>query len=126
MDTKSLLYGIVGFILGGLLVSVAATTFDKPVSKNGDMTMNQMTSSLSGKTGDDFDKAFISEMIQHHQGAVDMAKQAVGSAKHAEVKQLSTDIIAAQEKEITQMKKWQQAWGYTSSNSASHSHDMAQ
>lgn len=30
MDTKALLYGIIGFILGGLLVSVAATTFDKP------------------------------------------------------------------------------------------------
>lgn len=32
MDTKSLLYGIIGFILGGLLVSIAATTFDKPQS----------------------------------------------------------------------------------------------
>jgi len=30
MDTKALLYGIIGFILGGLLVSIAATTFDKP------------------------------------------------------------------------------------------------
>jgi len=30
MDTKSLLIGIICFILGGLLVSVAATTFDKP------------------------------------------------------------------------------------------------
>lgn len=32
MDTKALLYGIIGFILGGLLVSVAATTFDKPAA----------------------------------------------------------------------------------------------
>lgn len=31
METKSLLYGLVGFFLGGLLVSIAATTFDKPV-----------------------------------------------------------------------------------------------
>ncbi|MDB5165138.1 MAG: hypothetical protein JWM00_28 [Candidatus Saccharibacteria bacterium] len=30
MDTKSLLIGIICFILGGLLVSIAATTFDKP------------------------------------------------------------------------------------------------
>ncbi len=30
METKPLLYGIIGFILGGLLVSIAATTFDKP------------------------------------------------------------------------------------------------
>jgi hypothetical protein len=30
METKPLLYGIIGFILGALLVSIAATTFDKP------------------------------------------------------------------------------------------------
>ncbi|GEM_PF-4830850 len=30
MDTKVLLAGIVGFLLGGLLVSVAAVTFEKP------------------------------------------------------------------------------------------------
>jgi len=30
METKPLLYGLIGFFLGGLLVSIAATTFDKP------------------------------------------------------------------------------------------------
>jgi len=30
MDTKTLLAGLIGFFIGGLLVSVAATTFDKP------------------------------------------------------------------------------------------------
>lgn len=33
METKPLLYGIIGFILGGLLVSIAATTFEKPEAK---------------------------------------------------------------------------------------------
>lgn len=28
-DTRALLYGLIGFILGGLLVSIAAHTFDK-------------------------------------------------------------------------------------------------
>ena len=28
MDTKALAFGIVGFLLGGLVVSVAATQFD--------------------------------------------------------------------------------------------------
>ncbi len=28
MDTKSLLYGLIGFFIGGLLVSIAATTFE--------------------------------------------------------------------------------------------------
>jgi hypothetical protein len=29
METKPLLYGLIGFFIGGLLVSVAATTFEK-------------------------------------------------------------------------------------------------
>lgn len=29
METKPLLYGLIGFFIGGLLVSIAANTFDK-------------------------------------------------------------------------------------------------
>lgn len=107
MQTKPLLYGIAGFILGGLLVSIAATTFDKPKSD-----MQQMATSLQAKKGDDYDKAFVANMIEHHQAAVDMAKLSAKNAKHQEIKQLSQNIIAAQEKEISQMKQWQKQWGY--------------
>lgn len=41
MDTKSLLIGIICFILGGLLVSVAATTFDKPQAEMGQNVTSQ-------------------------------------------------------------------------------------
>jgi hypothetical protein len=33
METKPLLFGLIGFFLGGLIVSIAATTFDKPEAK---------------------------------------------------------------------------------------------
>lgn len=111
METKPLLYGLIGFFIGGLLVSVAATTFDKPQSD-----MSEMTSMLESKTGDEFDKAFISSMIDHHQSAVDMAKLATTNAKHEEIKQLSTTIISAQNTEIGQMKMWQTEWGYSTSS----------
>lgn len=111
METKPLLYGIIGFLIGGLLVSVAATTFDKP--KTSETGMTDMVSSLEGKQGDDFDAAFISGMIEHHQDAIDMAKLSEKQAKHAEIKALSQDIISAQQKEIDDMKRWQQQWGYS-------------
>lgn len=111
METKSLLYGIIGLMLGGLIVSVAAT-LEKPGSTD-EMSMSQMTQSLAGKKGDDYDKAFIDNMIDHHQAAVDMAMLSAENAKHEEIKQLSRDIITAQEKEINQMKQWRSAWGYT-------------
>lgn len=121
MQTKPLLYGLIGFFLGGLLVAVAATTFNKP-TQSGDtsktnasmssMSMDDMTASLEGKTGDDFDKAFITSMIAHHEGAVEMAKQSASSANHDEIKTLSKNIILAQEQEISEMKQWWIDWGY--------------
>jgi uncharacterized protein (DUF305 family) len=127
MQTKPLLYGLIGFFIGGFIVSVAATTFDKPESKKSSnrssmssMSMGDMTADLKGKTGNEFDKAFIASMIAHHEGAIEMAKLSVTSAKHDEIKKLSRDIIVAQEKEIAEMKQWQKKWGYNTSPDASH------
>jgi uncharacterized protein (DUF305 family) len=112
METKSLLIGLGGFILGGLVVSVAATTLQKPAPASTGMTMTEMTNALKGKNGDDFDKAFITGMIEHHQGAIDMARLAQDNAKHKEIKKMSEEIVSAQSKEIDMMQTWQGDWGY--------------
>lgn len=112
METKSLIYGISGFLLGGLLVSIAAVTFEKSQEASNETTMNQMTESLENVSGDEYDKLFIAHMIEHHQSAVDMAKLSEGRAKHDELKNLSKEITSAQEKEIDEMRQWQKAWGY--------------
>jgi hypothetical protein len=41
METKTLLAGLIGFFLGGLIVSIAATTFEKPEAKNSESTSSQ-------------------------------------------------------------------------------------
>ena len=81
-------------------------------TSSGDMDdmMKQMSAGLVGKTGDAFDQEFLSEMIIHHQGAVDMAQAALKDAKHQEIKDLANGIITAQEKEISMMKQWQVSW----------------
>lgn len=112
MQTKPLTYGIIGFLMGGLLVAIAATTFNKPK----DDSMDAMVSSLEDKKGDAYDAEFVSQMIMHHQGAIDMAKLSAKQAKHKEIKDLSRDIIKAQEKEIADMKHWQKMWGYESTS----------
>ncbi|MFZ2836174.1 MAG: DUF305 domain-containing protein [Candidatus Saccharimonadales bacterium] len=118
METKSLLTGLAGFFIGGLLVATAATVMNQPKKDtNAEMSMTQMTDSLKDKTGDEFDKAFVENMISHHQSAVDMARLSATNAKHDEIKKLSTEIISAQDKEIAQMKLWQENWGYTSTSS---------
>lgn len=108
MDTKHLLYGIGGFILGGFIVSLAATTFEKPAPH----TDAQVIASLKEKNGDAFDKAYIEHMIVHHQSAVDMSVLAADRAKHEEIKKLGKDIIATQSKEIDMLQRWQVEWDY--------------
>lgn len=77
------------------------------------MSMDDMSAMLEGKTGDAFDQAFIEGMIPHHQGAIDMAREALKSAKHEEIKAMARAIISAQQQEINQMEQWLEAWGYT-------------
>ncbi|MGW8169555.1 MAG: DUF305 domain-containing protein [Sulfurovaceae bacterium] len=126
---NELLYGISGLLIGALIAIVAATfaannnytgmmgmyTSDNAVGtmmSNDDMSMGQMMSGLQGKTGDNFDKAFLREMIMHHQGAINMANLAKTNAKHDEIKNMANDIVIAQTKEINQMQTWQTNWGY--------------
>lgn len=76
--------------------------------------MEDMNAALVGLSGEAFDKKFLELMIEHHQGAIDMAKPAATNASHQEVKDLAQAIIAAQTKEINQMMQWQTTWGYKS------------
>lgn len=58
----------------------------------------------------DFDKAFIEEMIPHHQMAVMMANMLKSQTQKPEMKKLADDIINAQTKEIEEMRQWYQDW----------------
>lgn len=72
-----------------------------------------MMNELKGKTGEAFDKAFLKQMVMHHQSAINMAATGKTNAQHQEVKDLTVAIVTAQTKEIQQMKQWQKDWGYT-------------
>lgn len=72
--------------------------------------MAGMNASLRGKTGDDFDKAFLDEMIVHHQGAVDMAQLVLTTSQRPELKTFANEIITAQTREIGQMRAWRGTW----------------
>ena len=74
--------------------------------------MAGMTDKLKGLSGDAFDTAFLSSMIEHHQSAINMAYPGKTNAQHEEVKTLTVAIVDAQSKEIAQMKQWQKDWGY--------------
>jgi uncharacterized protein (DUF305 family) len=57
-----------------------------------------------------YDVNWAKEMVTHHQGAIDMSKQALTAASRPEVKALAQRIIDAQQKEIDQLNAWIKAW----------------
>jgi uncharacterized protein (DUF305 family) len=139
MKKEAIVYGTVGLAIGAIIAGTTAmlavndnntsmmkmmgmhTSSTNDMLNNDDMSMSEMTSDLQGKSGDDFDKAFINDMITHHQGAIDMAKLAKVNAKHDEIKKMANDIISAQSKEIDMMQTWQGDWGY---KTVPKSHEM--
>jgi len=50
------------------------------------------------------DRRFIDAMVPHHQGAIEMARVALENAEHAEIKQLSRNIVSTQQAEIEELK----------------------
>ena len=59
---------------------------------------------LGAAKGAAFDKRFLTMMVGHHEGAVEMAKTELKDGKASEAKTLARAIITAQEREITEMK----------------------
>ena len=52
------------------------------------------------------DVDFARGMIAHHQGAIDMAKIELEKGSDPDMRALAESVIAAQEKEIAEMKEW--------------------
>lgn len=61
-------------------------------------------------SGAPYDAQFIDGMIEHHQGAIAMANQALKEAQKPEIKAMAQAIISAQAAEISQLRQWRQSW----------------
>lgn len=53
---------------------------------------------------------FMTDMIDHHQMALEMAELCLDKAVHEELRALCSNIIAAQSAEIQQMQSWLYDW----------------
>jgi uncharacterized protein (DUF305 family) len=69
-------------------------------------SMTRMQKDMPMTSAGSVDADFVKMMIPHHQAAIDMAQVQLAKGKDPEIRKLSQDIIAAQEKEIAEMKAW--------------------
>jgi uncharacterized protein (DUF305 family) len=63
-----------------------------------------------GESDEPYDAQFIDSMIEHHQGAIAMANQALNEASRPEFKTLAQAIITAQKAEVKQLQDWRASW----------------
>lgn len=75
-----------------------------------EVTPHDMTEMNLGSADTEFDLRFIDAMTLHHQGAIEMANQAVEKSSRAELRALAQEMIAAQQQEINQMQQWRRSW----------------
>ena len=86
-------------------MAAAAKTLGIPMDDMGmSMNMDALTKA------DPFDRAFIDEMIPHHQGAILMARAEMTKGSDPELKKIARAIITAQTEEIEQMNSWRKQW----------------
>lgn len=64
--------------------------------------------SLAAASGAAFDQMWVSMMIEHHTGAIDMAKTELSDGQNTDAKTLAQSIIDGQTAEIATMKQLQQ------------------
>jgi len=80
---------------------------DHPMLMPGMLTPDQMTR-LDGARGREFDRLFLTFMIQHHQGAITMVAQllaAPGAAQDGPIFRFAADVNADQTSEIDRMTR---------------------
>lgn len=75
-----------------------------------EMRSSMMMNEDLGAADDQFDLRFINAMIPHHQGAIEMAQQALEKSDRPEIQELAQTIIDSQQQEIDQMQQWRNDW----------------
>ena len=76
----------------------------------------QSMSTLERLSGKNFDIAYMSMMIDHHKGAVEMSEAALKVSKDERIRKAAQEIIAVQNEEIAQLTGWLKSWYQTTPN----------
>lgn len=70
--------------------------------------MQQMSSMMGDGLG--FDRMWVLMMIEHHEGAIEMAQDQMADGQSAEAIALAEDIVTAQQAEIDEMQQMLDDW----------------
>jgi len=120
MKQNTILIAIIALLVGGITGYMIADTNEYPMEEmhNSMMTDQENNMPMGNMTGMDHsammvssEREFVTEMIPHHQEAVDTANEVLErGGSNEQVVILANEIIAAQETEIALLKQWHEEW----------------
>lgn len=94
-----------------LSLTFLSTTLAQGMAGHGTAMMGtESTATLEELKGEDFEVAFMSMMIAHHQGAIKMAEWILERGENDDVRSAAEAIIAAQQAEIEELNTWLADW----------------
>lgn len=68
------------------------------------MLSEEDLAALGAATGAEFERMWLTMMIEHHEGAIDMAEDQLAEGADAEARELAEEIVDVQEAEIARME----------------------
>jgi uncharacterized protein (DUF305 family) len=77
---------------------------EQPFLSENDAAMNKMMADMTIKPSGDVDRDFVTMMVPHHQGAIDMANAELKYGYNEQLRRMAQQIVAAQQKEIATMR----------------------
>ncbi|WP_236942836.1 DUF305 domain-containing protein [Ewingella americana] len=83
---------------------VSASSPEAPYLVENNQAMDRMMSAMSITPSGDVDNDFVSMMVPHHQGAIEMAQAELRYGKNEQLKRLAQEIIVTQQQEIAAMR----------------------
>lgn len=109
--TKARRTALLAVAAAGMAALLAACGSPTSSSTGDSVAPAATAASTSSAAGTEADITFAQLMIPHHEQAVQMADIALQQGAGPEVTELATQIKAAQDPEIQQMRSWLTAWG---------------
>ena len=106
-------------ILGVLVALVISAPFELPAYAAGlqataseearflaenDTAMTTMMNGMTVKPTGDVDRDFVSMMVPHHQGAIDMAQAELRYGHNEQLRRIAQEIVVEQQQEIVAMR----------------------
>jgi uncharacterized protein (DUF305 family) len=68
------------------------------------VSMTRMMAGMDARPAGNVDTDFVSTMVPHHQGAIDMAEAELTSGTNPQLRRIAQEIIVDQQQEITAMR----------------------